>query len=581
MTYQDGYRLPKSVLKKERAKLDEIVSNLIDAARNNKEPLKQRWEALEAMYRQDPGSSGMEVFKGNDTRTTPLMKSRVGRLVDTVHSSLTATSPHCQAIPFEQSQKRADALEKSVQTVMDVQQFGEYQRLALRDAALCGLGVIWAPLTEDGVKYHHVHPGKFIVLPNLSHDQSRLFCIGHLSQVPYFELCQLQEQGKIRKDAEFLPVSSEYADSDGTSPLMDATDEDTGLPMDFQNVEVWQLLVKLHIGDRKGWWLIWYAEDSQQCINIEEYPYEQPWYTIYRLHYEPSCFWPEVPVANALQSIQHNHSTLAAVLEQGAVALSTGMLIVNGVFADQVEHKSIQPGEIIRMAASSGGATATPVFPAMRIDHIPPVLQKLEADADAAIGVNKTAVGQELNNATATEVQQLQAAQAQSENAYSSCAADGLESHYGLVTEYFKRSWTEMNKAYGKRISVKETLDSLKIQAEWKATGRAADATPQAQMQKLQALYQMAQNPNSILDPYAVEKRIIEEIGIGNTDELLKENNAQVQQPTQAMVGGQGGPGGVPAAAQGIEGAGLESAGAVPAAGPMPDSFVPSEAQAV
>jgi hypothetical protein len=45
------------------------------------------------------------------------------------------------------------------------------------------------------------------------------------------------------------------------------------------------------------------------------------------------------------------------------------------------------------------------------------------------------------------------------------------------------------------------------------------------QLQKMQALYQLAQNPASQLSPEKVEMAIIENMGISNIDSLLKEND--------------------------------------------------------
>jgi hypothetical protein len=102
---------------------------------------------------------------------------------------------------------------------------------------------------------------------------------------------------------------------------------------------------------------------------------------------------------------------------------------------------------------------------------------------------------------------------------------------------------------YQGKVDKEDLLKALEADVDFKAAGRAADASPQAQLQKMQALYQLAQNPASQLSPEKVEMAIIENMGISNIDSLLKENDERYQNqqggPAQ-LVGGPGGPQGVP-----------------------------------
>ncbi len=526
----DGFKLPSSVLKGKREVLSALVRQVIDTGLQARKGLESRWAVLEKMYRMEKNSSGSEVFEDAETRTTPLLHSRIKRLSDTTHGALTVVSPHCQAIPYDQSQKGADVLEGAVQATLDAEEFGEYQRLALKDAALCGLGVLWLPLKEGkGVEVTHVHPGTFFCLPNISHDMRRLYAMGHMSKVPLYKLNELKAAGTIYKDADIIPDQSADV-SDGASSENTVTLTDDGeLPLDYQLVEVWNVLLYCQIGKRVGWWALMFAEGSSQVISCDEYDYLRPWYAIYRIHLEPSRFWPESPVANNLQSLQHMHSTLSAVLEQGGAASTVGFLILNGVLENGKKLTKIKPGMVVQQTQVGAGIGAQAVFPAIKIGDIPGILQKVEQDADAAVSIGRIATSQELNDATATEVQALQASQAQAENTYASVASGGIESVFAIVDQYWKRSYDVMQKCYGHRLDLDELLDSLEIDVEWKAAGRAPDASPAVQMQRLQALYQMAQNPMSVLSPQAVEERIIKEMGIGDVDSLKKENQDEAR----------------------------------------------------
>jgi hypothetical protein len=334
----------------------------------------------------------------------------------------------------------------------------------------------------------------------------------------------MQDRGELPKDAEFMPGNSEHTLADGSSPENTVTlIEDKELPLDYQLVEIWNVLLYCQIGDRKGWWSIMFAEDTSQVLKCEPYEYSLPWYAIYRIHLEPSRFWPEVPVANNLQSLQHMHSTLSAILEQGGIASAVGMLIINGVLTNGQKLTSIKPGAVVNLTQTGAGVGSQAIFPAINVQSIPGILAKIEQDADAAVAIGRIATNQELNDATATEVQALQASQAQAENAYAAIAAAGLEQVFAVVAGYWRDSYDTMQSVYGNRVDLDELVQVAGMDVEWKAAGRAPDATPQAQMQKLQALYQLAQNPMSVLDSMKVEERIVREMGLGDIDELLKE----------------------------------------------------------
>lgn len=565
----DGFKLPSSVLKTRRADLSALVRQVIDTGLNARQGLEDRWSALEAMYRMEPGSSGSTVFEDVETRATPLLHSRVKRLTDTVHGALTVVSPHCSAIPYDQSQEGANILEDAVQSVLDAEEFAEHQRLALKDAALCGIGVLWLPLNESkGVEVTHVHPGTFFCLPNISHDMRRLYAMGHMSRVPLYKLAELKNQGVIYKDAAIIPDQSADV-TDGASVEASVTvTEDGELPLSYQLVEIWNVLLYCQIGKEIGWWSLMFAEGTSQVLSCEKYPYGIPWYAVYRIHLEPSRFWPESPVANNLQSLQHLHSTLSAVLEQGGIASAVGALVLNGVLENGKKLTTLKPGMVIQQTQVGAGIGAQAIFPAINISSMPGILSKVEQDADAAVSIGRIATNQELNDATATEVQALQASQAQAENSYASVASAGVESVFAIIDQYWKRSYDVMQKCYGRRLDLNEVLEAKPLDVEWKAAGRAPDASPQAQIQRLGTLLQMASDPNSILDRMAVEERMIKEMGISDVKGLLKEN----QDEARGITAGSGMVGSAVPQAMAVSPEGAQAAGAEQPwqGGPMP-----------
>lgn len=526
------YKLPASALDPKSDELDSVLQRLITAAelaRSNQEP---RWTCLKDMYMQEAGKGiGRSPFNGWDARPTSLVSSRVDRLAEAVFTGLTKSEPYCQASPLDGGQQQADDLETGIQAVVQRSGFDQAFRIALRSAALYSPGILWVRVTDQGVKTETVSPDRFVALPAYERNVCRGHLYGHRVDMTLWEAEEMREKGGWRKEIEFAAFtqSGALSSKDGASEGQIASEND------WQTVAIYHLLVKLQIGKRAGWWSIIYHRDQNKWLKVEEYALDRPWYVPVRLHFEPNLFWPETSPANRLQGMMHDHTTMQAIIVGGAMFKSVGVLVGGPSLKDGFQ--TFQPGQLL---PNPGGTPVSAVFPPISIEEALAAKGAIEQDADAALGLSKLGTAQELDNATATETSILKGSQDMTLDAYAQHAAEALEEVFALV-QHICTVHASAVQEHAKWLGV-EFYNNLTQIVEWKASGRAADNAPSVVNQKLAALVQMSQNPNSILDPQKVEEAAIRglQIPVSDIEDLKKENQDAVGQAPGMVEFGDG-----------------------------------------
>jgi hypothetical protein len=508
MSENTPFVLEDSVLGSDITRLESLLDQLLDQALSEgRGDLAQRWNAVEAMYRMDPGSSGAPIFPDWEVRPTPLMTGRVDRLTNSVWAGLTATYPYCQAIPDVKDQSGADLLEAGVQKAAERAGVDEAMRHALRDAALCGVGLIWCLPSSEGVKVSAIHPRRFAMLPTFAPTlQEASFC-GHALYLPRWQLRDLAAAKGWRDLPPLSEDQPDYGPRESASGL--------GGPDDWAPIEVWHLLVRLQIGERKGWWSAAYARQSRTVLFVEPYDLEVPWYAEVRLHSEGGPWWPSGSVASRLQGLQHAHTQLCAIREQGTMFSAFGLMV--GPEGLKAQVTQFRPGQLLK---GSPGFPVQAIFPPFNPSISLELIAQIEQQADTAIGISRLGTGQQLSNASATEAAFLRAVTEQAENSYASVAAKGLEQVFDLLHRQFAAHSFGLRSAYG------QTMDdtfwsSVHLPVRWRSSGRSIDNAPSVQMDRLQAALALSRQPGSVLDPQKTEKAVLQALQLPVQLELL------------------------------------------------------------
>lgn len=492
-----GYRISLAAFQEDSDELDILLRDLVGAADDARRAggRELRWAALKAMYRMEPDSSGQRLFPEWPARCTPLLASRVDRVAESVHQGLAAKAPYCQARPLSGGTPEADQLEKGVQALAQRAGIDAALRMALRDAALYSPGFLWAALGPRGLRIESVSPDRMVVLPSWARTTQEACLMGHRFQIARWEVEEARRKGGWRS----LDLSPGGGSAAG---VLDQAMAGDPAQRDWQSLKLAHILIRLRAGDEDGWWSVIYSDDLGRWLKVERYPLKTPWYVPVRLTSEPHSFWPETSPANRLQHLQHLHSSLCTILEQGGMFASVGVLTGSPPLRDKLQ--TFRPGQFL---AASPGTEVKAIFPPFRFEGVLAAIEKLERDADQAVGISRFGTAQELKDATATEVRVLKAAQEQAANAYASHAADALEELFSLIQEtaathasQVARSAPWLDAAF---------WEAARLPVEWTSSGRALDIAPELELQRLMQAYQIASAPGSSLDLAQTEKEIV------------------------------------------------------------------------
>lgn len=523
-TTHAAYDIPASVLDKDRDQLEALLDQLLDQALHEvKGALPDRWTAVEAMYRMEPGSSGAPIFPDWEVRPTPLLPGRIDRLTNSVWAGLTASAPYCQAAPDTKDQDSADELEAGIHRAAEKGGVDEALRQAVRDAALCGVGILWAAPGATGVTIQAIHPRRFALLPNYAPSiRESSFC-GHAFYLPRWRVEELGKGAGWKSlpegggdDPDQLPAGYSPGHSSGTAGS-------GGPGRDFEAVELWHILCRLKIGSRSGWWSMIYARSTRTLLWVEPYLLVEPWYCEVVLQSEGGRWWPSGSVGFRLQGLQHSHTQLCAIREQGTMFSAFGLMVGPEGLKNQLT--SFRPGQVLK---GSPGFPIQAIFPPFNPSISLDLIAQIESQADAAVGISRLGAGQQLTNATATEASFLRAVTEQAENSYASSAARGLERLYGVIHASFLAFPTVFRRAYGASLG-EEFWRSLNHPVRWKSAGRSMDNAPSVQMQKLQAALLMSREPGSTLDPAKTEQAVLRAMQLPLEVEQLTKNNQMVE----------------------------------------------------
>jgi hypothetical protein len=483
------------------------LGEAVDQALAGKELLHRRWRVLEAMYRNEPGSSGFRLMKRVEIHPAPLITPRIKRISNTVYAQVLAPDPWVQCIPDEWGSTREGAVEKGLQAIAERSGFRETFRDSLDIAGCCGQAIIRRRFVAgEGLEDELIHPADFIVSPTYQTDLREAHLMGHRFYLPVWRIEELRRTGKFISGPS-LAASSTIEPSGHSQTLSGGVENQNSEEDSRRPVELWELLaiVQFESGPQRVRAVI--SVESRQLLLAEIYPYEEPWYFDLRYHKEYGVWWNSNSVANLLQGLQHDYTILHALLTQGTLVSALPPLVVSGGFLTE-RLKSYDFADVIETDVPIQ-AQSLPI--SFRPETIPVLIDQIERLADAVTGVSQLGISQELRQGTtATEVNVLAAIQKQSENSYLSYASQTLSRLWQFALVLAKHHRASFLSTYGPALPPDFWTAIRKIASyRFLVSGESGSEIPAVQMQSLQTLLAMSQAPNSGLDYRAVELAVV------------------------------------------------------------------------
>jgi hypothetical protein len=499
-----------------RRELAQFVDGQLRSAIASRRNLKERWDANERMYRNQPGSSGFEIIEGIPVCPVPLMQPRGKRLISSTVGQLLAPNPWVQILPDGLDQKKADALEGGLQVMADRAEWAEAFALASEVAFCTGKAFIRVQLTPEGFDFRTIHPNDFVAGPAHAASLDECHLQGHRFYLTRQEIDDLVRRGIYTCDREASGGDSPDSEESGFdlshAQTSDSVDDSPG----YWKVEVWELFVRVVMNGELGWVQAHYSPTDQILFLCQEW---EPSYVEVQFHQEINRFWPSTSKANELQGLQHQYTMLNALMYQGSLLDAMPPVVGPPGFARQ--FKKTRPGDILECP---GGAPAVAVINGrFNPTAIPGMIELTERQADAIAGISQLGIGQQLTpGTTATEVTQLVESQKQNENTYARFAAG-----------CFEKAWALMHRQCARHPQVVASLTSLPdafysslgLRCRYRCTGRSVDATPAVQMAKLNDTYALSQDPDARMDRHELIKSAVRQIGPGiDMDALFPES---------------------------------------------------------
>lgn len=485
--------------------LTDQICNDLQLALDARHGLKARWEQNERVYRNEPGLAAVRLYDNFEPRTVPVLSPRINRIVNVTMSAVSSPSVWVQATGDDHNQ--ATVAENAVQTAMERAGFLRLLRRALTTTALCGVGIVRARMTEQGLKLDHVHPNDFVIAPAYGQDMKDASLAGHRFYLPLWKLEERIKNGDYPLATGLKAKDLAHADPDdepsGRNPDYDRTQNTTEM------VELFELLVRVEGKLHRA--VVSYT--ANRLLLFEPYPYDRPWYFDLRFHDEEGKWWPSGSVAQNIVGLCLLQNDMFNLMVAGSMATCANPVVISGGSLGK-KLKSINLGQLYETAYDVKVQEIPINF---EPGAMPSVMDVIDNQIDAQTGVSQLSIGQEfLQNQTATAANALIASTKENEGAYAAFAAEFLETLWAFVHSLATTHRALFEKVYGVEVA-DATL-------RWHCAGRAPNASPTALLQRLQLLLELAQDEKSGYDYRLVEDAVVDALQLPVNTVKLKKN---------------------------------------------------------
>lgn len=329
----------------------------------------------------------------------------------------------------------------------------------------------------SGLIIDAIAPKDFIVYPTSAENVSDALLVGH-------QFLQVREDIEMKKaigryfDDITVPASDEQKnDSTKSPPVVDSPNDGPLLCYD--------LVVRLvpEGGTKMKRYRVTVLYNTQEVLDLEDYPYPMPWYFAPGYRYEAGQFWPEQSVAESLLGIQTINNDAWTELIAGVAATAMSGAVVTG-YTGESEIRNT-PGTILTLKQAAQVFPLPIKFdsngPIFMITHLPEIADSLSRVSQAALSQNFEP------STTATAVNSVMAGQVAGINEFTESFGLELERMAGFALYLLAMNWDAFKGFMGDAVptvSKKELMNRFDIDLN----GKSQSNSPQIVMQKIQML---------------------------------------------------------------------------------------------
>lgn len=500
----------------------------LDYSEEAKGDLPIRWKKNEALYNGDPKATNLTLVDGMQGYPIPLVGPKVDRICATSFKGSTSMDPYVQVKTADGQLQKADDLEDTLMVLAgkgrrsDV--FDRCLKQCLPITANCGVSQMYVytdPETWD-VIHKAIHPTDFMIYPHEAGSISRAKSVGHRFQLMKSEITERFTAGEyITDDVNTTSVSDKEASKSKSFAKTEATNPVT--PED-KLIELWQIVTTYKQGETSQRVVCVIAPNDKKLLMIASLPYLKGPYFDFRFEDTYGSYWPARSVVQNIQALQLAYTDCFNVMIQGSYAAAFPVIVVTG---GTLTSKVLKYGPGTMLEAPQGFVAQT-LGAQFNPGAIPQMIDRLEAVTDAVSGISQLGTTQNLpSGTTATAANGLLQAQDEAKDSYTDAIAPTIAEIWEFYSEMLALHYNQFKAKYQDQIRCDpETLAKPYL---YEPTGKTATASPNALLNKLQTLYQMAMNPESGLDLREVETQIIEVMNLPLDPQSLEKQDAAQQ----------------------------------------------------
>lgn len=482
----------------------------VDASETAKGNLLERIQRTRALYNVESGVSTLNVVDDVKPYAMPLWRSKADRVKDSVVKTFTGVYPYVQVIS-EDTNSNDDDYERSLMCLADNSGFKRSFGRAFVECLNTDVGIMRVrPVYGKGDRLKGVESERIKVefmvgYPVYVSRFDECATIGHRFFRPVRDI-KRDMKADVYYDAELVPTSvQELLDSSvfNQKTVVDsiATTDDE---YDMNPVRLYELITEEKIDGEWMKVLVVLAYDSRKILSVQEYDYPLDWYIEMRIDDEGDTLYPDNSLGQRVQALNQAFSDGYSTLFIGSLATAFPVIAIEGNIGG-TKVKKWNPAMLLTLPQ---GVKANVLGTAFNPGAMPLSLQKIEEMTDAVVGISRMGTGQQIPSETREKaIEGMLSAQQEAKEGYADAVSPAVKKYFQLLDLFLVSHFWDFKAIYGDKIPL-QSPDQVPLGYRLEVTGQNSSSSPQALMQKQNALYTMASQPDSVYSKRKVELKI-------------------------------------------------------------------------